>query len=112
MAWIDADAFAILARNLIENALKHGPAGQPVEVGLTADRALRVRNGGPPVGPELLTTLSQPFTRGQTLADGSGLGLAIARAIAGRSGGWLELASPVPGRGEGFEAVFHAPDHG
>jgi two-component system OmpR family sensor kinase len=32
---IDPDAFAILLRNLIENALKYGAADQPVEVSLS-----------------------------------------------------------------------------
>lgn len=108
MARIDPDAFAILARNLIENALKHGAPGQPVQVALSADGSLRVRNAGPPVPPEVLERLSQPFTRGATPAGGAGLGLAIARAIASGSGGRLDLASPLPGRADGFEARFSA----
>lgn len=106
MATLDPDAFAILARNLIENALKHGAAGQPVQVALSTDGALAVRNAGPVVAPEVMAQLAQPFTRGATPAEGSGLGLAIARAIAAGSGGRLELSSPAPGQASGFEARF------
>ena len=47
---IDPDAFAILRRNLIENALKHGEAG-PREVRLESDGTLRIVNEGPRCRP-------------------------------------------------------------
>jgi two-component system OmpR family sensor kinase len=37
-AAIDPDAFGVLLRNLIENALKYGAADQPVEVSLSSRR--------------------------------------------------------------------------
>ncbi|MGO4916163.1 ATP-binding protein [Pseudogemmobacter sp. W21_MBD1_M6] len=103
---VDLDAFAILARNLIENALKHGEPAQPVLVALTDDGGLTVTNAGPFVPPDLLAQLSRPFTRGTTGADGTGLGLAIAAAIATGSGGTLALASPATGHSAGFEARY------
>ncbi|WKT92419.1 ATP-binding protein [Brucella anthropi] len=103
---IDADAFAILARNLIENALKHGAQNMPISVFLTAEGVLRVINAGPTVPPETLARLSEPFERGQALVRGAGLGLAIARTIAGGAGGRLELFSPAFGKEDGFEAKF------
>ncbi len=105
-ASIDADAFAILARNLIENALKHGARDEPVAVALSADRCLRVANAGPVVPAEVLARLSEPFERGQALVRGAGLGLAIARTIAGGTNGRIELLSPASGRIDGFEAGF------
>ncbi|MGP3698013.1 histidine kinase dimerization/phospho-acceptor domain-containing protein [Rhodobacter sp. NSM] len=100
-ARMDPDAFAILARNLIENALLHGEG--PVEVGLGED-GLCVRNGGPPVAPELLDRITLRFQRGSSPREGSGLGLAIAAGIA-RGAGWrLDLLSPAPGYADGFEA--------
>lgn len=107
MAPIDPDAFAILARNLIENALKHGAPGQPVHVALTGGGTLSVANAGPVVPPDLLSRLAEPFERGRTPAEGTGLGLAIARAIANGTGGRIELISPAAGRADGFEARFH-----
>lgn len=103
---IDPDAFAIVARNLIENALKHGAPGAPVRVALSADGVLRVANEGPAVPPELLVRLSEPFERGRTRAAGAGLGLAIAKTIAVGTGGRIELASPSEGCQDGFEARF------
>ncbi len=103
---IDADAFAILARNLIENALKHGARQEPVRVALSADGVLRVANAGPAVPPGLLARLSEPYERGRAQADGTGLGLAIAKTIAAGTGGTIALTSPRPGREDGFEASF------
>lgn len=103
---IDPDAFAILARNLIENALKHGTRLEPVQVTLSADGVLCVANAGPIVPPDLLARLSEPFERGQAQASGTGLGLAIARAIATGTGGRIDLRSPREGRHDGFEARF------
>ncbi len=103
---IDADAFAILARNLIENALKHGARQEPVRVALSAEGVLRVANSGPAVPPDLLARLSEPYERGRTQASGTGLGLAIAKAIAAGTGGTITLASPRPGHDDGFEASF------
>lgn len=106
LSHIDPDAFAILARNLIENALKHGSRREPVRVTLSADGVLRVANAGPVVAPDLLARLTKPFERGQAQADGAGLGLAIARTIAAGTGGRIELLSPREGRQDGFEARF------
>lgn len=106
---IDADAFAILARNLIENALKHGSLEEPVRVALSANGVLRVLNAGGPVPADTLAHLSEPFERGGAQGEGAGLGLAIAKAIASGIGGRIELISPREGCQDGFEARF-VPD--
>ena len=103
---IDPDVFAILARNLIENALIHGPQEERVRVALSRGGVLRVVNGSPPVPPELLARLSRPFERGQSAANGTGLGLAIAIAVASGTGGDVTLISPLGGQSGGFEARF------
>ncbi len=104
---MDPDAFAILLRNLIENALKHSPEDTPVEIRLAEDGALRIVNAGPAVPPEALRGLKRRFARGAaTTALGAGLGLAIAEAIAQRGGASLELYSPASGRQDGFEATL------
>ncbi|MBN8913967.1 MAG: HAMP domain-containing histidine kinase, partial [Rhizobiales bacterium] len=101
---LDPDAFAVLARNLIENALKHGAPDTPVQVRLTADR-LDISNHGPVVPAERMAQLLRPFERGPTGAEGSGLGLAIAAAICRGARLVLEIASPIPGETEGFSAI-------
>lgn len=105
---LDVDAFAIVARNLIENALRHGSRGTPVQVVLTRD-SLRVYNAGPPLAAETLAGLTARFARGQSEAEGSGLGLSIVQAIADGAQAVLALHSPAQGKKDGFEAVFQLP---
>jgi len=110
---IDADAYGIACRNLLENALKHGDPASPVRVRLEANGRLSVCNEGPRTPPEILLRLRSRFERGSATADGSGLGLAIVQTIAERAGATLTLTSPVPGEQTGFEAVLTLPqDHG
>ncbi|MEC9345396.1 MAG: ATP-binding protein [Pseudomonadota bacterium] len=106
---MDPDAFGILLRNLVENALKHGGADRHVEVTLRAGGELSVRNAGRMVPAEVLPGLARRFARGRTAARGSGLGLAIATAIAEAGGGSLELHSPARGRDDGFEVAVRLP---
>lgn len=106
MSDIDPDAFAILARNLIENAMRHGAPDAPAEVILTADGLFRVRNAGLIVPEATLATLTAPFERAGAQAQGSGLGLSIAKAVALGIGSDLTLRSPPQGRSDGFEAMI------
>jgi two-component system OmpR family sensor kinase len=99
---IDPDAVAIIARNLIENALRHGQG--PVTVTLDEQGTLRVENDCPPISPADLAALSVRFVRGTNAGEGSGLGLAIVHTIAERIGSPLRLASPLPGKSIGFSA--------
>lgn len=106
-SFLDPDAFAILLRNLVENALKHGSHNQPVEVSMENDGTLKVCNAGDIVPPEQLNQLRNRFARSKTDASGSGLGLAIADAIATGAGVALHLRSPATGRQDGFEAELN-----
>ena len=106
---LDPDMLAILCRNLIENAHRHGDKGQPVEVRLTQGGTLSVANDGPPVAAEKLARLTRRFERAADDPEGSGLGLAIVSAIAERSGSRLTLSSPRPGQSNGFEARLDLP---
>ncbi len=112
MSDLDPDAFAILCRNLVENALRHGDPAAPVEVALSAEGMLTVANDGPAPPPERLSRLTARFERAGGASGGSGLGLAIADAITERSGGRLTLRSPRPGSTAGFEAEFRPPPAG
>ncbi|MGB3810096.1 MAG: ATP-binding protein [Parvibaculum sp.] len=109
MSDIDPDAFAILCRNLVENALRHGTENAPVEVTLTADGHLFVANDGPVLPRETLDRLTARFERASASTDGSGLGLAIVAAIADRIGSPLILESPRRGTSSGFEASLRLP---
>ncbi|AOY87755.1 two-component sensor histidine kinase [Marinobacter salinus] len=104
---LNPDAFAILIRNLIENALKHGGKGGAVEIRLSADGTVSVKNHGDIVAPSDMALLRNRFVRAETNALGSGLGLAIAEAIVSGAGIRLGLHSPARGWQDGFEAELN-----
>jgi two-component system OmpR family sensor kinase len=106
---MDMDAFAIVMRNLIDNALTHGPEGGAVDIAVDDGGAIHVVNGGPVVPPQRLAQLTRRFERGAGATPGSGLGLAIAETIMAQAGGALELHSPATGRNDGFEAIVSFP---
>jgi len=106
---LDPDAFGILLRNLIENALRHGAEDGRIDVTLAPDGRLTVSNDGPVVAPEVLSRLTTRFERGDAGNEGSGLGLAIVAAIAERLGSTFTLRSPATGRDQGFEADIKLP---
>jgi len=105
---IDIDAFAIVMRNLIENALIHGPVDDEVTVRVD-DSTVRVVNGGTVLSQEELAGLKKRFWRGKTKAAGSGLGLSIVERIVNQIGGRVDLLSPATGRPDGFEARITLP---
>ncbi|TIO31200.1 MAG: sensor histidine kinase [Mesorhizobium sp.] len=106
---VDVDAFAIVLRNLIENALIHGLPDTPVTVSARIDGTIAIANAGPVIPVAELQALTKRFKRGATTATGSGLGLAIAEMLIQRMGANLELASPARGRENGFEATIRIP---
>lgn len=111
----DADALRILLDNLVDNALRHAPAGSAVDVSVTADGALAVEDRGPGLPAEELDAVFERFRRGRAaIGTGSGLGLAIVRGIAERHGARATLANRDGGglRAEvrwPAEAVRHGP---
>jgi two-component system, OmpR family, sensor histidine kinase MprB len=85
--------------NLVDNAVKYSPPGEPVEVQLTgAD--LTVRDHGRGISAEDLPHVFDRFYRGAEARGrpGSGLGLAIVRQVAVQQGGSV-TAEPAPGGG-------------
>lgn len=104
---LDPDAFGIICRNLVENALRHGTPQAPIDVSLAQDGTFRVANDGPVIPPDKLALLTQRFERGGK--DGSGLGLAIVAAIADRISARFVLNAPRTGASSGFEVVLTLP---
>ncbi len=76
----------VLLRNLIDNAVRHTPAGSTVFVevsSLLGKPSVTICDDGPGLPPEELEKISQRFYRPLgTAASGSGLGLSIVRRIA------------------------------
>jgi signal transduction histidine kinase len=91
-----------VGRALVENALRHTPAGTCVQVRASRDGenvALSVHDDGPGIAPAATGHVFERFYRGDTggRASGSGLGLAIARELAEAMQGEIDLSSK-PGR--------------
>lgn len=99
-----ADAFAIVLRNLIENALLHGRPDEPISIHLTSEGDVRICNGANRLSEGELVAVRKRFSRGRTLAAGSGLGLSIADRLLAQMQARLVLTSPVPGHVDGFQA--------
>ncbi len=98
------DAFAIVVRNLLENALVHSPARSIVDVYFDSE-GLRIVNESAVLDQATLASLTKRFTRGPTQAAGSGLGLSIVKRFVEQMNGNLALHSPATGRPGGFEAA-------
>ena len=86
--------------NLLDNAIKWSAGPAPIEVALTADGTLEVRDHGPGIAQSDLPRVFDRFYRSAAARGmpGSGLGLAIVRQIAESHGGFAEAAIP-PGGG-------------
>lgn len=87
-----------LVRNLVENALRHSPAGGKVRVALTVDggaHMLEVSDSGPGIPVAEHERVFERFYRGSTSQGvGSGLGLSIVQRIAEIHGARIELSEP------------------
>jgi len=91
-----------VGRALVENAIRHTPAGTRVLVSAARDGdrvELSVEDDGPGIAPAASPHVFERFYRGDTggRASGSGLGLAIARELAEAMQGEIDLDSE-PGR--------------
>jgi two-component system OmpR family sensor kinase len=103
MSVIDPDAFAILIRNLLGNAIKHGVKDQPIEIRFSTEGVLNVVNSASLIPAETLAQLRQRFVRSNTTVQGLGLGLAIVDAIVSGVGAKMTINSPATGCVDGFE---------
>jgi two-component system OmpR family sensor kinase len=105
-----------LTINLLENALRHTPAGTEIRVssglGDGGQAVLVVEDEGPGVPEHLHSTLFERFVRGAGDRGGSfGLGLAIVRAVTESHGGsvTIEPTGERDGAPYGARFVVHLP---
>ena len=130
--FVDDEAFRQIVLNLLDNAVKYGPAGGKVSVGLTrghtrlavepgqkqkqvvrrATVRLTVDDQGPGVSGRARDEIWVPFARGTNddppVGTGCGLGLAVVRELAERHNGaaWVESAAG----GSGSRFIIELPD--
>ncbi|WP_458318439.1 ATP-binding protein [Mycolicibacterium brisbanense] len=86
--------------NLVDNAIRHSPAGGSVTVRASRGPAglrLEVADQGPGIAPAERERVFERFTRGATTDGGTGLGLAIARWAVELHGGEIEVTDTAAG---------------
>ncbi len=114
--WVEADPtrMAQVVGNLLANAAKFTQRGGHVEVSVLREGpmvALRVRDSGLGIAPEMLGRLFEPFTQAPQGLDrsrgGLGLGLALVKGLVELHGGTVEAASD--GQGKGAEFTIRLP---
>ncbi|WP_313368905.1 ATP-binding protein [Achromobacter animicus] len=97
------DALVLLVRNLLDNAIKHSPAGG--RIGMRLDNSpgrisLLIDDEGPGIPVHERERVFDRFYRAEgNTTHGSGLGLAIARTIADRHGATITLEDAPSGQG-------------
>jgi len=100
----DAGLLERAVANLVENAVRHSPEGQPVRLcaAVVPDQRMQLRivDRGPGVAPDDRERMFKPFQRLGDVPAGSGvgLGLAVARGLAEAVGATLD-AEDTPGGG-------------
>ncbi|MRR56603.1 MAG: sensor histidine kinase [Deltaproteobacteria bacterium] len=109
-AWVDGDR-SLLARaltNLLDNAIKYGPAGSQITLAIRREKnewLASVTDQGDGIPGHKLARMFLPYQRDEEAIDpqvpGVGLGLAIVKAIAESHGGRVEVESQE-GRGACF----------
>jgi signal transduction histidine kinase len=108
------DAVVQVLGNLLDNACKYSPSGEPVRLSGIREggqAVLAVEDGGPGIPVAERQRIFDRFTQlerhSQRRAGGVGLGLYIARQLARSQGGELLVVDPTGDRGARFE--LHLP---
>ncbi len=106
-------ALGVLARNLIDNAIRHTSVGGRVDVSLFVDDervTFQVDDTGAGIPDAEIDQIFEPFFRGSgDHGEGTGLGLSIARSIVERCGGTIGLANKRPPEENGLRVKVHLP---
>jgi len=103
---VDAERLHQVVANLLENAVRHSPPGEPVTVaaGVSSEGVvIEVTDRGPGIPPAERTRVFERFHRSDAARavddGGAGLGLPIARWIVDLHGGTIRADERTDGRG-------------
>ena len=107
--WTDPVRFQQILVNLLSNAVRHGPEGQPITLqveGGSSELRVRVVDRGAGVPPDVRDRIFEPFERFDPQSGlGTGLGLPVSRRLAEVMGGRLTVED-TPGGGATFVLVL------
>jgi two-component system, OmpR family, sensor histidine kinase BaeS len=115
---LDPERIGQVLGNLLDNALRHTPAGGAVTISAatssgTGGAQLSVSDTGDGIPAEHLPHVFERFYRVDAARDrahgGSGIGLAIAKALVEAQGGKLSATSPGTGQGSTFRIRLPHP---
>ena len=98
--------------NVLDNAAKHGGAGNRIDASMTREgsaQVIRVRDYGPGIPEAELPYVKQKFYKGSSKARGSGIGLAVCEEIVRLHGGVFEIANA---EGGGAVVTIRLPEKG
>jgi signal transduction histidine kinase len=105
---VDRDALRQVLLTLLDNAVKYGPRGQRVSVGVSVDgdvARLRVDDQGPGIPPWERERVWEPYRRlereAASAVGGCGIGLSVARELVELHGGRVRVED-APGGGARF----------
>lgn len=103
MATADPEALKQVLVNLIDNAVKYGPNGQAIWIGVRVEPAevqVWVQDSGPGIAPRDRDRVWRPFVRLDTPGDataGAGIGLTIVRELVELMNGRAEIHDTADG---------------
>jgi len=88
--------------NLLDNAMKHAPEGDKIDVGLKEEGGkilITVRDHGPGIPKGELPHVKEKFYKGSSKNRGTGIGLSVCDEIITRHRGSLDIANAPDGHG-------------
>jgi PAS domain S-box-containing protein len=119
VTWVHADPFRLeqILVNLLVNACHYTEPGGSITLDAWREEekvAIRVRDTGVGISPEMLPRIFERFVRAPSesslVVRGLGLGLALVKSFAERQGGDVTVMSDGPGRGSAFVVRLPAAD--
>ena len=117
---MDVEATRQAVLNLLDNAVKYGPAGQMIEIGVERApveagpfAAIRVEDQGPGVPPGQRDRVWDAYVRldrdRASATAGSGIGLAVVRRVIEAQGGRVRVEAGDRGPGAGARFIIELP---
>ena len=110
---VDEDRMSQVILNLVDNAIKYGPAGQTINLACRQKHGcleLVVQDHGPGIPAADQRHIFEPYFRcaeHQNRVHGSGIGLHAVSILSKAMGGEVSLES-APGHGSSFRILFPA----